>query len=313
MEMTPSMLFVRDFRAVTGGHIKFSHYLEHAALSGLVRPWLYLVEGGADPKGLFDVAGVRRLDRLGPADSYFVAGLDWRTLDRAGIDMSGKVVVNLIQGVRHGHADDPRYPYLSRPAFRICSSQGVADALVASGRVNGEMVVIPNGVDLVDAQTIVPAPKPGTLFIGGLKNPDFARALAERLHARLQIDLCCDLVPRGEFLARLGRSSLAVLLPYPAEGYFLPAVEAMALRVPTVTADCIGNRGFCVHEQSCLLADYTIDSMAAAVLRLADDPFLCERLRQGGQVMAAGQTLASERRQFQSHLARIFEARHASL
>ncbi|OJX75883.1 glycosyltransferase [Magnetospirillum sp. 64-120] len=311
--MPQSMLFVRDFRHMTGGHLKFSHYLDYAAASGLVRPWLYLSEGSADPQGLFAAAGVRRVRRPVDADSYFVAGLDWGVLDWAGVETRGKPVINLVQHVRHANPDDPRYPYLSRPALRICPSQEVADALRVTGRVNGEIVVIPYGIDVLDAERPAIRPQPGRVFIGGLKNPAVAELVARHLQPPLRVDLCNEQTPRGAYLERLAGAALCVLLPTPTEGYFLPAIEAMVLGVPVVTVDCVGNRSFCRHEQSCLIADYDVDSLVAAALRLADDAALSERLRRGGHDMAQGQGRSQERQSFLSCLARVVETPFAPL
>ena len=58
-----------------------------------------------------------------------------------------------------------------------------------------------------------------------------------------------------------------VCLPYEEEGFYLPAIEAMASGCLVVTLDCIGNRGFCRHEDNCLIAERSSESLLEVTKR----------------------------------------------
>jgi glycosyltransferase involved in cell wall biosynthesis len=57
-----------------------------------------------------------------------------------------------------------------------------------------------------------------------------------------------------------------VTLPLETEGFFLPALEAMAMGAVVVCPDCVGNRGFCRDGETCLRPAYTLDAVAAAAI-----------------------------------------------
>lgn len=294
------MLFVRDFTVFTGGHLKVADYVDHVGASGLVEPLLFFTErsshGSENP---FLRTAAASTPRLRPADAYFVDGRDWRFLDAAGLDTSGRPVINLIQHVRHANPADERYRYLNRRALRVCVSRQVAQAIEATGRVNGGIVIIENGIDLKAIQ-LVRAEKKQRVFLGGFKNPKMAIGLARQLLGKVEIDLQVDLLPRPEFLHRVASASISVLLPNPiaGEGFFLPALEAMALGSAVVVPDCVGNRSFCENGVTCLMPDYRVPALAHAVEVLMADPGFASKLCSNGQSAAAGHSLEIERSRF---------------
>ena len=73
----------------------------------------------------------------GRADILFLAGLDWRYLIDNGFDALPNPRINLIQHVRHAHEGTELHGYLRQRAVRICVSEEVAQALYATGQVNG--------------------------------------------------------------------------------------------------------------------------------------------------------------------------------
>ena len=72
-------------------------------------------------------------------------------------------------------------------------------------------------------------------------------------------------MPRREYLALFGRAEIAVPLPVQAEGFFLPALEAMAMGAVVVCPDCGGNRSFCRDLVTCLRPEYRLEAIVAAV------------------------------------------------
>ena len=142
------------------------------------------------------------------------------------------------------------------------------------------------------------------LTIIGHKRPDLARALSGRLDAkRREHLLLTEFRERSTFLALLTQSRVAVCLPYEQEGFYLPALEAMASGCIVVTLDCIGNRGFCRHDENCLIAGPDPESLLRATTR-ACDMSAAERegLLRSARSTAARHALDGERARFHAVL-----------
>jgi hypothetical protein len=78
---------------------------------------------------------------------------------------------------------------LARPALRICVSAAVAEALSATGRVIGPIVVIESGIKIGHITgNMEPSVRSG-VFIAGYKAPDVGRAIAVRLRQNVDVDL----------------------------------------------------------------------------------------------------------------------------
>jgi len=273
------LLFHRDYQGLTGGHLKVWHYFVHAGHSRRFQPRIYFtpqsLQGpgnpwhGISPPPLADW-------RPHDAAVLFVAGLDWEAVP----DPAPAPVINLIQGVRHGDAGDPRRPFLTRPAIRICVSDEVAAAIVATGLVNGPVHVIPNGIDLGDLPLIT-RPRDIPVLIAGMKNPAFARTVEDRLRlAGIEAECLVEPLPRAAFLERLARAEVAITLPVEREGFFLPALEAMAVGAVVVCPDCVGNRGFCRDRDTAFRPAYTLnDVVAAAIEAVRQPPHVAEAMR----------------------------------
>ena len=88
------------------------------------------------------------------ADMLFLGGMDWAVLSEAQRRSPPKPVINLIQHVRHANPNESLYQYLSYRAIRICVSAPVADALTATGRVNGPLSVSYTHLDVYKRQSL---------------------------------------------------------------------------------------------------------------------------------------------------------------
>jgi len=296
------MLFLRDYDCevgLTGGHIKYLDYLRHASSLEGVEPELFLTPRSfLDPANPFLASGVPIVSHLQSSDSYFVAGIDWGLLDRAGVDPGERPVLNLVQSISHASPGDPKFVYLSRFALRICVSAAVEAALRATHKVRGDIRTIENRIDIAANSAVVPVQRRSGVFIAGSKAPQLSRALAERLEPNTSVDLADQFILRENFLHRLGRAKLCVLLPNVTEGFYLPALEAMALGTPVIVPDCIGNRTFCRNGENCITPDYDLESLVQAVRRLMGDEAQSIRLSSCGLTTAAAHTLEHERNQF---------------
>ena len=243
----------------------------------------------------------------------FLAGLDWRYLGGSGLVDSANPRINLIQHVRHAHAGTELYRYLTRRAIRICVSQEVADAISATGRTNGPVLTIPNGIDVTPFEWTGDGSPAGfgnrrrPITIVGYKSPVLAQALSEMLDAaRIEHLLVMEFLDRDTFLGLLTESRIAVCLPHPEEGFYLPALEAMASGCLVVTLDCIGNRGFCRHDENCLVAEHGRESLFRASRRaLAMSAAERCRMHRRARDTAAEHSLDVERQRFEAVLGDI--------
>lgn len=299
----PRMLFHRDFAGYTGGHGKVWDYFRHALALG----WdarVYLT-----PRSLRDASNPwqsmpERIEadwRPAECDVLFLAGMDWQALP--DMHRPPRPVVNLLQGVRHAWPELPLRGFLRAPAHRICVSHAVADAVQATGEVSGAVTVIPAAVNLPGKQSPGLYASQGPVVIAGLKAPELGRTLAGILRDRnIEVDLLDDWLPRPVYLDRVAGAAVLVALPHPAEGFYLPALEAMAMGVPVVLADCIGSREYTRDGENCVLATLAPTALADAVQRVLV-PADAERLRQGGLATARRFNLASEREAFSRVLA----------
>ena len=312
--------FYREYVRLTGGHLKHSHYFGHTQRMPGFAP---VITFGGKVSPTESRARERR--RLWPArsssataehwapgdrDVLFLAGVDWRYLIGNGLEALGNPRINLIQGMRHAHAGTELYRYLSEKAVRICVSREVADAVSATGRTRGPVLIIPNGVDVAPFEpTATGSPiaydtRRSGVTIVGYKRPDLARNLSHRLEAEhIEHRLLTEFLDRHAFLALLAESRVAVCLPYVEEGFYLPAIEAMASGAIVVTLDCIGNRSFCRHEDNCLVAEHNPASLLSATRSaLALSAPAREHIHQRARETAADHSLAAERARFQAIL-----------
>jgi hypothetical protein len=297
------MLFVRDFTGFTGGHLKFFDYLNHTVASGAVNPVLYLTPRSRAVSGnIFKNYGGATIDEVQKSPSYFVAGEDWFILDDAGVDPGNTPVVNLIQGFRHSDPGSALFACLARPALRICVSPNVANAI--RDQANGDVVVIENGVEVDLLSATRPLEGPARVLIAGTKNRAIAQDVAVRLAGDFEVDLILDPLPRDIFLARMAEASICIVLPFAAEGYFLPALEAMALGRAVIVPDCKGNLCYCEPGINCLMPDYSADALATAARVLLRDAAKLNRIAKGGLNTARVRSLEKERASYHSVLAR---------
>ena len=291
------MLFHRDYRSFTGGHLKVFDYFMHAKSSDAYMPEIFFTPSSRSDHPWRCEGGIVRSYDPESADCLFIAGADWNAL-RPFPGVEDRIpVVNLIQHVRHADPDDPLHAFLSRRATRICVSLEVAHALERTGRCNGPIHVIANGIDF----SLLPeSPQSGSgVFIAGTKRPDLAGALCDRLRAST-VAVECSIKPlnRSEFLQHMASARIVVTLPNENEGFFLPALEAMALGRAVICPDCIGNRGFCIDGKTCLMPLPEPTEMEAAVRRLLSDPALTEFLGAAAATMSARFDLKRERADF---------------
>ena len=77
------------------------------------------------------------------------------------------------------------------------------------------------------------------------------------------IDVLTENLPRDAFLERIRAAQNVLFLPNMEEGFYLPALEGMALGALVICPDCIGNRAF-MDGANGLLPEFTLDAVVAA-------------------------------------------------
>ena len=245
-------------------------------------------------------------------DVLFLSGIDWRGMipieERAEYP---RPIINLVQHVWHACPNDPlnRHRFLPHKAIRICVSPQIDKAIVATGRVRGPVFMIPNGLDLEAVSGMADAPaRDIDVLVAANKRPDLGRAVAARLRSEGRIvELVDQRIPRWELIRLMSRARVSVLVPNPKEGFYLPALEGMAVGTVVVCPDCIGNRSYCLDGQNSLRPDYDEDAIVAAAERALAGDALRARLTEAAGATADAHDLAVERRAFLEVLDRVAE------
>ena len=287
------LLMRRQFLGHTGGHQKMFDYHQHAVAHG---DWSALVHFTPDSVSVMNpwrMAGVPEARTWAPADTdaLLLGGLDWSAMP----DVDGPVpVVNLVQHLRHADPSLPLRAFLRRRAVRICVSDAVADAILATGEVNGPVRVIDAAITDITPGTGIRS----GIVIDAIKQPDLGHSLAGALLERgLHSHLIVDRTARADYLHQLGQCEIAVLLPHAVEGFYLPGVEAMASGAACVVPDCVGNRGYLDPGRNALAPGLDVASLVNAVVAL-QDPVLRDTLRAGAATTVARYGQPRERRAF---------------
>jgi len=311
-ERKRTVLFYRDFRGFTGGHLKVWHYFNHVLHAPDYQPQITFsaetLWDGTNPWLPLRHQALTQWN-LNHANLLFLAGMDWSILSEAQRCYPPRRIINLIQHVRHGDPKEALYQYLRHRAVRICVSEPVAEALRASGQVNGPLFTIPNGIDLQD----LPKPKAWEerqtdVLVVGIKQPTLASEIASHIkNWDRRTTILTVPLPRAAFIDLLNNSKISVFLPHSTEGFYLPALEGFAVGTLVICPDCIGNRSFCLPGRNCLQPPlYTKECLLETIqkaLRLLPEKRLS--LLDAAQLTAQQHTLLEERRAFLKILGQI--------
>jgi glycosyltransferase involved in cell wall biosynthesis len=271
MNKARTIYFYRKFNRFTGGHLKVWDYFNHIKMAGDYLPFIYLEPGGdVSENNPFQSLKQYQLHEWIPssADLLFIGGSDWLSLPFPERQNWPNPIINLIQGFRHSIPDTPLYDCLSNHAIRICVSQEVANSILATGKVNGPVYTIPNGIEISQINDLYQKDykKDIDLLIVGLKNPKVAIEL-EALCNKLSIKVVCLLkpIPRIEFIKAMVDSNITVFLPEVTEGFYLPALEGMAAGTFVICPDCIGNRSYCYNMHNSRIPEYSTQKIFEGV------------------------------------------------
>jgi len=297
------VLFYRNFRGFSGGHLKIWDYFNHVLHSPHHFPQIYFSRESrwddTNPWLKLRHKTLKNWPSTQP-DILFLAGLDWLALGGSQRQWSCPII-NLIQGVKHGQRSDKRFTFLKHKAIRICVSEEVASAITESGQVNGPVFTIPNGIDIENLPTPLDnCQKDWDILIAALKQPEFGLQV-ERYLAKpdRRINVLAHYVPRPEFLSKINRAKVTVFLPHSTEGFYLPALEGMALGTLVICPDCIGNRSFCLQGDTCFRPEYRLKNILAAITSALElSPNQREKLLINAKKTVSQHNLTKERQAF---------------
>jgi Glycosyl transferases group 1 len=243
-------------------------------------------------------------------DVLFLSGIDWRgMIPIEERDEYRRPIINLVQHVWHACPNDPlnRHRFLPHKAIRICVSPQIAKAITRTGRVRGPVFTIPDGLDLSAVTEMAGAPaRDIDLLVAANKRPELGRSVAARLRGEGRtVELVDERIPRPELVRLMARARVSVLVPNPKEGFYLPALEGMAVGTVVVCPDCIGNRSFCLPGENCFRPEYDEDRIVeAAATALREEPGPDE-LRARALATARAHDIADERSAFLEILDRV--------
>lgn len=298
-----TVLFYRNFRKFKGGQLKVWHYFNHVLASPRFDAMVELAPGSVMDRTnpWLDAADhVVESGALVRPDVFFVAGRDWVMLDQhpaAGDDVP---VINLVQQVRHADPNNNRYRFLGRKAIRVCVSEEVTQVLRETGLTRGPLITVPIGLDLEVTPADGGAPRDADVLIAAFKQPELGEELGRRLgRPGRRVEVLSELLPRAEYLDRVRRAMATVFLPNEVEGFYLPALEGMALGTLVVCPDCVGNRSFCLPGHNAFRPDYDIEALLQATeAALALAPDRARRVRENARQTVETHSLLREREAF---------------
>jgi len=271
------VLFYRDYRGFTGGHLKVWDYYNHVKAFLNFIPQIYFsAESVWDPSNpwLKEKDQTLKNWRLEDADILFLAGMDWQILDRNKAKSYQRPIINLIQNVRHAEINDVRYEFLTNKAIRICVSNDIYNALLGNSHINGPIFVIQACLEFDSFPKTNASDKRNIdILIAGLKNPELAKILEERLKSKnINIKTLTVPVPRHEFLDLLNISKITIFLPNVTEGLHLPPLEGMRLGTFVICPDVPGVRDVCKDKYNCFSPKYNIDEIIDSLRKALNLP-----------------------------------------
>jgi hypothetical protein len=199
-------------------------------------------------------------------DVLFLSGVDWTMIDRAHWAESPVPVINLIQHIWHAAPNDRlgRSRFLANKAIRICVGPEVARAIERTGRVRGPIHTIPDALDLEQlARLVRPGPPELDVLVVANKQPQRGHAVIEGLAGAGRTHIIDTRSPRADVLDLVSQAGVTVFVPNPKEGFYLPALEGMALGTVVVCPDCVGNRSYCIDRVNCFRPEYRVDAIVA--------------------------------------------------
>lgn len=327
----PTRLHVMvPFWGLAGGLIKILDYAAHGVNLGMgVTLWAPPVPGPdhvihqlpvakrllSDPA--VTVGDIRRLDLSASTESIaviFTEPAHHEVIEAAADRSLGKFLIHLVQNTRHGNPswrDGSYYRLLGRPMTRIAVAPQVFDAIspIVNQRYGTTTILEGHDVEYFGGRPsrIRSEDAPSTPL--RVLYTTWKSDLGDRVSSALKGDQRFAFTAvRGDttwpaLRNRYHAADILLCAPGPQEGFYLPGLEAMAAEVAVVSAMVGGNAAYLEPEKNGLaVAHEDVDAHAEALIRLAEDPEMRDRLVDAGRTTIGGHTLTRERTEFKSVL-----------
>jgi hypothetical protein len=197
---------------------------------------------------------------------FLNSGKDWiKYSQNAKINPNTPIIspVNHFRALNENH---PSFKFLSHNAIRLCPSPELFMAVKNHPLTSGKTIYLPNGVYINENVSKLKNDKKIDLLIVGNKNPVLAQQIYSSFkHSSLNLVLLDKWMPKEGFQQMLAESKISVHLPKLVEAHYIPAIEAMMLNSLVVMPDCIGNRTYAKHLNTCYLSDYNLESLVHSI------------------------------------------------
>lgn len=269
-----TVLFFQHFGlkgVVRGAHHKTFDFFNHIKGFSNYKPLIYFDEDSIWDNNLpwydcFDSMPTLKDLKAEPDILFLNSGKDWiKYSAQRSIPDNMPIVspVNNFRAVKPGHKS---FDFLPRKAIRLCPSRELYDATNNHPNTCGETIFLPNGVGIFDEAKTQVNNKTSDLLIVGNKNPAMARQLLTKInHLNLRIEVIDSWISKKDFQIKLAQSRVSVHLPKVVEEHYIPGVEAMMLDSLVIIPDCVGNRSYSKHMETCYVSEYNVEKMAHSI------------------------------------------------
>jgi len=301
-----SILFSLRCDFPSGGCIKVRDYYHHAQHATQFTPQIYLPSDtpwSESNPWWTERHQIQPEYRPDLADILFISGLGWERFIPMGYRENSPIpIIYLIQGLFKLRPEYPHYQHLFYKAIRISVSQTITETIQQQKiKLNGPIFTISNCIDTAHLPQVLPfSQRDIGLLILGLKRPEYAEKLSQRLRPYCRsLVTVTQRLPQKEFHALMNRAQHTLFLPAEEEGFYLPALEGMALGTVVICPDVGGNRDFCHANRNCLLPIYHLDSIFHATIQaLTLLQYQRETLLMNAQLTVQNHKLEKERTAF---------------
>lgn len=307
-----NILFALKCIKPSGGSLKVRHYFEHAMQYKSLNALLYMPK---DINWSISNPWFKYKDKILPeidwsiVDIVFISGWGWERFIPQKYHYNRKFkVLYLVQHPSKLMPKFERYKNLDKPATRICVSRALTDMANEIQHVNGPVITIPAGTEIKKLMELANKSKSIDILISGLKNPAVGVALKSKFDKLgLNVKLLDERMDRNTFISYVSNSKVVVCLPNPMEGFYLPALEAMALNALVICPYAIGN-DYCIDGKNCLVPIYTeqdIYNKTKIMLSLTNKEIII--MKKNAYVTVKAHDITFEKKSFHNLLNRIIK------
>lgn len=274
-----SVLFYQHFglkNVVRGAHHKTFDFYHHIKNFKGYQPQIYFDDESIwEPNipwySLFNSMPTLKRDQTNPDILFLNSGKDWIKYSKHKDIPEHIPIISPVNNFRAVNPNHKSFQFLTRKAIRLCPSQELYEAVKNHPLTNGPTIYLPNGVGIdPNAKKLITRKDIDILLVGN-KNPLMAHELLSKLkHCNAQVEIIDKWISKTDFQKLLARSKISVHLPKVVEEHYIPGVEALMLDSLLIIPDCVGNRSYSKHLETCYLTEYSVESMIKAIQYMYD-------------------------------------------